>query len=134
MQTSLLARLGAYFALEDAPNLRERVYEALCLVSALITFLVIIPVNAQVLAPYVPLRTGEDKQQFDEVMSLCVANFDTMTDFVKAELESRGFEVLLLAPELKEQIKTKKLYWPGDTHLTPEGNQLAAEAIAERFK
>ena len=46
MQTSLLARLGAYFALEDAPNLRERVYEALCLVSALITFLVIIPVNA----------------------------------------------------------------------------------------
>jgi lysophospholipase L1-like esterase len=49
---------------------------------------------------------------------------------LKEEIRARGFPVLDAAPLLRDAVRREMVFFPGDTHMTPAGNRVVAEALA----
>ncbi len=94
---------------------------------------VLIPNNVQALEPYVTVN-DPPKYLFDEVFHTAARNLDKLTQFADGEIRALGMDVVSVQPALMEQVKRDKLWWPGDTHLTPKGNEVVAAAVAAHLK
>jgi len=88
---------------------------------------VLLPVNIQVLSPYVATNP-QDGLEFFDIYREASLNLDRLGAFVKSEILAAGFPVLDAEPVLASNLG-ERLFWPQDTHLTPAGNRVIADAM-----
>lgn len=91
---------------------------------------VILPTKEQVLGPYLPPRPASGGTLFDEVFPAALRNFEALSVYLADEIRARGFPVLDTAPLLRKAAQTEVVFFPGDTHMTPAGNRVVAEALS----
>jgi len=94
---------------------------------------VILPTALQVLYPRLDLGSLEKKSSFAKAAPALVRRDNQLTAFAVSAAEEAGFPVLDLEPLLVGRDDAAELYWPADTHLTPHGNAVVADAILQAF-
>ncbi len=94
---------------------------------------VIIPTALQVLYPRIDMDRVDTNSPFAKEAPIVVKNLNQLTAFAANAAEEAGFPVLDMEPLLIGRDDVAKLYWPSDTHFTPQGNAVTVDAILRAF-
>jgi len=92
---------------------------------------VVIPTALQVLYPH--LDAARLDKAFAKAAPAAVKNLNQFTAFTVFAAEEAGLPVLDMAPLLVGRDDAAALYWQMDSHLTPAGDAVVADAMATAF-
>jgi hypothetical protein len=98
-----------------------------------ITF-VFLPPKVSVMLRYLRRPKRAQQLRFYSDAATMQAKVNVLRAHLKNSLEQHGFNVLDLTDPMIREIQRTRLFWPGDTHPTPEGNLFIAKSLVAYFK